>query len=288
MATQDRSSSVPGGPERAYLESVCAQPDDDAPRLAYANWLESRDDHDRAEFIRLQCELARLEPDHLARFSMADRERELLRLHDAEWRSGLPDLKGIVWGRFVRGFVAAVQAATIPAFLGQADHLYDLQPVEELRLLSVRDIGRLAYDPNLAQIRALDLSRTGLKDRVVYQLTTSPYLDGLRSLDLSRNRVRGLALNALASSSAFPGIRRLVLGHCGLTANDLRDMLQEPLVLTVLQELDLAENRFGDAGAGALAACPYLTGLRALDVRRNQLSAWANGALLRRFPFVQL
>src|SRR4051812_31298952 len=48
--------------EAAFLHDICQNPDDDAPRLVYADWL---DDHggaggpDRAEFIRVQIELAR-------------------------------------------------------------------------------------------------------------------------------------------------------------------------------------------------------------------------------------
>lgn len=43
--------------ERAFLDSIIAAPDDDAPRLIYADWLEERGDSERAEFIRVQCEL---------------------------------------------------------------------------------------------------------------------------------------------------------------------------------------------------------------------------------------
>ena len=59
----------------ALLRAVLAAPDDDAPRLVYADWLdenaealpavEARAEWARAEFIRLQCKVARLiVPDH--------------------------------------------------------------------------------------------------------------------------------------------------------------------------------------------------------------------------------
>src|SRR5262245_13175122 len=44
----------------ALLQAVCDNPTDDAPRLVYADWLEENGDSERAEFIRLQIELARL------------------------------------------------------------------------------------------------------------------------------------------------------------------------------------------------------------------------------------
>jgi uncharacterized protein (TIGR02996 family) len=43
----------------AFLAAMRADPHGDAPRLIYADWLEEQGDFDRAEFIRLQAELAR-------------------------------------------------------------------------------------------------------------------------------------------------------------------------------------------------------------------------------------
>jgi uncharacterized protein (TIGR02996 family) len=39
------------------LHAVAETPYDDAPRLVCADWLEEHGDPDRAEFIRVQCEL---------------------------------------------------------------------------------------------------------------------------------------------------------------------------------------------------------------------------------------
>ena len=38
----------------AFLQAIIENPDDDAPRLLYADWLEERGDP-RGEFIRVQC-----------------------------------------------------------------------------------------------------------------------------------------------------------------------------------------------------------------------------------------
>lgn len=49
--------------EQAFLSAICAEPADDSPRLVYADWLEERGlkgDAERAAFIRVQCELARI------------------------------------------------------------------------------------------------------------------------------------------------------------------------------------------------------------------------------------
>src|SRR5947209_6043535 len=43
-----------------FLAAILGAPDDDLPRLIYADWLDERGDPARAEFILLQVELARL------------------------------------------------------------------------------------------------------------------------------------------------------------------------------------------------------------------------------------
>src|SRR5436309_12097359 len=45
--------------EEAFLRDIIEHPDDDVPRLVYAEWLDEHGDPARAEFIRLQCRLDR-------------------------------------------------------------------------------------------------------------------------------------------------------------------------------------------------------------------------------------
>jgi uncharacterized protein (TIGR02996 family) len=47
---------------RAMVAAVRAAPDDDLPRLVAADWLDERGLGERAEFIRVQCELAKTHP----------------------------------------------------------------------------------------------------------------------------------------------------------------------------------------------------------------------------------
>jgi len=42
----------------ALVQAILHAPDDDAPRLVYADWLDDHGDADRAEFIRVQCRMA--------------------------------------------------------------------------------------------------------------------------------------------------------------------------------------------------------------------------------------
>ena len=53
------SASLGTSPQvRAFLQDARERPEDDTPRLVLADFLEDHGDHDRAEFIRLQCRLA--------------------------------------------------------------------------------------------------------------------------------------------------------------------------------------------------------------------------------------
>ena len=54
--------------EQSLLSAVLDKPADDTPRLLYADWLEEQGHGERAEFIRVQCELATLLAPHNGRW----------------------------------------------------------------------------------------------------------------------------------------------------------------------------------------------------------------------------
>jgi uncharacterized protein (TIGR02996 family) len=72
--------------ERAALvAAIAANPDDDTPRLAFADWLQEHGEESRAEFIRLQCELGRPVPRERYRHSEA-LFTQCTRLFGAYWQ----------------------------------------------------------------------------------------------------------------------------------------------------------------------------------------------------------
>src|SRR4051794_3229291 len=99
--------------EDALLRAIRAEPEDDWPRLVYADWLEERGDP-RAEFIRAQCALAGLPPADPRRPGLEARAQELLREHHARWVEPVCSLLGVpdAWVTFRRGFV---ERATVAA-----------------------------------------------------------------------------------------------------------------------------------------------------------------------------
>ena len=68
----------------ALLNACRADPVSDLPRLVLADWLDEHDDPARAEFLRVQCELARPSLDTERIAELKSRERALI---DANWRA---------------------------------------------------------------------------------------------------------------------------------------------------------------------------------------------------------
>src|SRR5215467_10473117 len=71
--------------EQGFLAAIRENPDDDTPRLIYADWLDDRGDADRAEFIRVQCELAKYADRDARPSELVSREANLLACHEEEW-----------------------------------------------------------------------------------------------------------------------------------------------------------------------------------------------------------
>jgi uncharacterized protein (TIGR02996 family) len=146
---------APHPDEAAFLAAVRAAPEDNMPRLAFADWLEEHGEGERGEFIRVQVELARWREDaadvspsdegitnHLA---LRRQEQQLLRdlartmLGDAVGPPFTSE-EGVGWqlrdnravyAEFHRGFVAEVRCP-LAAFRGRVAALFRVHPVERV------------------------------------------------------------------------------------------------------------------------------------------------------------
>lgn len=177
-----------------FLRAIAASPEDDHPRLIYADWLEERGEADRAEFIRVQCALARCEEDD-ERERLGAIEHRLLRMHRCRegWVPSPVRESAGGWG-FERGFLARMELKA-EEFLGRGELRRATPPIRHLGLTEVRR----------GHIAALD---------------GPELLDGLESLDLPdlfverefEERGRAfLAVNRLARRLKQAGIRELGL-----------------------------------------------------------------------------
>jgi uncharacterized protein (TIGR02996 family) len=147
--------------DRAFLQDILEHPEDDAPRLVYADWLEESGEPERAaraEFIRVQYALQRLPPGDARRPQLEERERDLRLAHEAEWVAPLRELGSVQAWEFRRGFVEKV-ALRVADFLGLAERLFAAAPVRELRL----DFDSMGYA--LTSQRRLELVRRTVRHK---------------------------------------------------------------------------------------------------------------------------
>jgi uncharacterized protein (TIGR02996 family) len=198
-----------------FMADILAHPDDDAPRLIFADWLEENSNaagRDRAQFIRLQVELARYPESERFAF-LVGRERGLLVQYRQAWLAELPG-----WARqhchFERGFVVAVYCKSID-FVERGEQLFSAAPVRRVTLVQAQGVfTRLVACPLLAHLASLDLRAASLGDDEVQALAACPHLGSLTALDLSYNAIFSRGAEALAASKRWPRLTSLRLRGC--------------------------------------------------------------------------
>ncbi len=246
-----------------FLQAILAEPDDDAHRLIYADWLEERGDP-RGEFIRVQCELARRDEDDPRRPALRARERALLKKHEKVWAGPLTRLVP-AWV-FHRGFVWSVSAEP-RQFVEHAAELFRLAPVRGVRFFNtVGQMHTLAACPHLDRLDTIDL--TGRSWTTPETSDFSPFSSS--TAETVYDVVGDVGLAHLVSSSYLSRLYWLVLNHAGITPGGLGMLAASPN-LPRLAWLDLEGNGLGVDGTRALAVSPLLARLTRLNFGFNGL-----------------
>jgi uncharacterized protein (TIGR02996 family) len=150
--------------EEAFIEDIAEHPDDDAPRLVFADWLEDHGDSSRAEFIRVQCRLARLDEDAPEREELERREKELLKENEIRWLGA----KRFKRWQFRRGMLEYV-VLSAQDFPRKAARLFRAYPIRHIKFHSCVAVGEgslvhvVSDCPQLARISRLDVRRDELR-----------------------------------------------------------------------------------------------------------------------------
>ncbi|MBX9582464.1 MAG: TIGR02996 domain-containing protein [Gemmataceae bacterium] len=166
----------------ALLRTVIAHPDDDTPRLVYADWLDDHGEADRAELIRVQCELARA-PARARRRVLRGWEAELLEAHGGGWAAPAlgahaPRFAPPVWDR---GFVSA--CAILESGRAAALDLFAAHPVRKLCYVVGNDrLGEVATFRPLGRVETLVVSTSALVEREVARFCRGRRFGRLTSL----------------------------------------------------------------------------------------------------------
>src|SRR5262245_37983065 len=131
--------------QEVLLRSILESPDDDAPRLILADWLEEHGEPERAEFIRVQIEKAlcanATHPRHgegRYRARLTSRAGALWKRHKRLW---LPWDPAELCVTSQRGFAARVTCGT-SWFLRNAKALFCAEPVTSVSLRDRRPFYR--------------------------------------------------------------------------------------------------------------------------------------------------
>ena len=177
--------------EREQLwQAVLAAPDDDAPRLAFADWLEDHGDPTRAEFIRVQIALSR-EPEYTPRYRELERKQDaFLKAHKKEWIASVRGVTSIALLR--RGFVDQV-TMDVKLFAQRSAKLFEAEPVRAVKFVTsfwVDEAGRRSAlsCPELAQLREVQAEVFRGGDELAAEIAASPFARTVRSLHASRSQ----------------------------------------------------------------------------------------------------
>jgi uncharacterized protein (TIGR02996 family) len=290
----------------AFLQSIRDNPDDDTPRLVYADWLDEQGEADRAELIRVQCELARQtnQSEHQQRLRL--REQELLAHAFSLW-SRWQRLFYPPGLRFQRGFVEEL-SCTVGTFCLEGGPVCRYQPIRKViftdATISTEQCRELANCPALEHIRELKCYFRIPDAQHLQVLLASLYRTGLTALGLQLGDPNGRISRAtvqqqvevLAAAPLLGRLTRLDLGESELGPEGLRVLLESPHFF--VRELGLRGDyhrefdgslyyqdayttpNIGADGVILLANTPAVSRLRLLDLVHNGVNGLAVQALL--------
>jgi uncharacterized protein (TIGR02996 family) len=218
-----------------FLQEIIASPDDDTPRLIYADWLDERGDP-RGEFIRVQCELATLTrpaatpwngmygapspysspkkavraASDLPRFQqLLQRQLALSMTHSPAWVQ--PFQRHVSGVLFSRGFVEGCAVRAVD-FVEQADHWFRQSPLRQLHVKHIGEfLAAMLRSPHLLRLHTLEFNVSGrrLHDHEAQLLAICPNLANLRNLSLGYNEIGARGIQAILDSVHLQGLQNL-------------------------------------------------------------------------------
>lgn len=268
--------------EAALLAAILANPDEDTPRLMFADWLDENGHPERAEFVRVQIEVTRLpEAERPTAYyrGLLTRFRQLVAAHAEAWTRalGVPRTRAL----FRRGFVEEITFAPDEVPTGANRALFR----EPLRVVKVargpRDSGpavpgvpvlrKLASWPGRGRFHTLLLSGLNIPANAVEPFLAAPPVADLRVLDVDGCEFPGEAVVALAESTNLAALERLNLGSVHLSVEQAFALCTPHLKNLGMVEMSVVYDRPDDDAAPD----PMRPALDALQIRYGR-RVWAS------------
>jgi len=270
-----------------FWKPIREEPEADAPRHIFADWLDDSGDIGRAEFIRAQLALAKLPRYDRRRAGLANIERRLLSRYAEEWAK---HYSGLATGPvFQRGFIEEAKV-TARQFLARAPALFEAGPLRHLHILDVgSQLRAVLHSPHLAKLSGLTIYAQHLGPPLARAIGDSPYLEGLRRLTLARNELGDEGVEHLVLSPSLKSLEELDLGENEIGQVGARLLARCPR-FGKLSKLQLAGNAIGPLGAETIAASDQLSKLTQIGLKATRLGGPRSSLLevskLLRFPIL--
>ncbi len=219
----------------ALLAAILANPDEDTPRLMFADWLMDSGDADRGNFIRLQIEAARAEPfGPVARARAAEAQR-VYENRRSDWEPHLRGGRATNWS-YTRGFVEHVRVDA-SNFHELAPAMFAVEPIRAVQPVRTPLVGSLSWffeTPELARVACLDLSALDHSPVEIQYLGENPRLATLTDLSLGTRPILPPWLNGLLTGPGLPALAGLdlrELSHLGVCLSDALPRLDHRMLL---------------------------------------------------------
>ena len=250
----------------ALYQTILENPEDDAPRLIYSDWLEEQGDTQRAQFIRIQCEQARAEPHSPLCRKLISRARRLYKPH---W---LHTLRGkALHAEMHRGFIHKITIYS-KRFVTDAASIFATEPVREVRFAdftAVRGnvpVATLAVCPHLRRLTGLSISGSTVSGRMFDELLGGGHLAGLRKLNLIATSIEPDRFPQLLNASRLPHVDELHIGALPNAGPDWLEDLGGCNMLGQLKTFTVWNDSSSIQTLNAFLRLPDLKGLRTLGM----------------------
>jgi uncharacterized protein (TIGR02996 family) len=283
--------------ELALLRHIEAYPDDDLPRLVYADWLDEQGRHTRAEFIRVQCELATIERllptmtkderrvqgprrgklQHVVKALLRADPVESLGLPPIGWQEDISNWWD--WGDrlaagCVRGFISHVQLSTyITEFSAALRFCKQFSPIPFVAV--EHEEATSTYPEWRAAFQFQELWSHVGEFRLFFQ-------------DEAMNALMALPDELIPMTEPeYPSLRYFRADNCELSSEHLR-VLCERLKAPRLESVNFSHNEITDSGVEYLGSARFAVTVRSIDLSYNPLPRPNITTLVRQnFPVLE-
>jgi uncharacterized protein (TIGR02996 family) len=288
----------------ALHASICANPDDDTPRLVFADWLDENGESKRAAFIRASIEEFRqatadtsasavheffssnlIRASVLLDWSEVDLELHQLNtvfrttgtLHfqPTERSEKLPRIKGVKYDFINRGFFNHIHITNPAQFLKHRKTIFRSTPITSLWFdrLGLDQAKELLGSDDLGQIRELGFGEN-VSPEAIHVLGNHRDAVGVRKLKMVAGEQGQEQFEALAAGTYWRGVKWFEVSNLDGVDSSAPDLIMSDLLnrpqFQRIQRLHAWGNDLGDLTARAIAT-GALSELRFLDLERNNI-----------------